>query len=163
MDIFDKITETANKTYKYTAEKTSKFAKETKLKMQIAENRAKIEDIYEEIGKKVYQKHIREEKIDIKDDLLDQCAKIDEIAKTIEQSRLKILSLKDKRQCEKCAKEIDTSFKYCPECGEKQTDDEVREVEILNNLENADIPKHKEDERNIIEEALQEDINSDNN
>ena len=48
---------------KKTSETTSKIAKETKLKLKINENKGKIDDIYEEIGKKVYEKHIREEKV----------------------------------------------------------------------------------------------------
>jgi len=163
MDIFDKIGETANKTYKYTAQKTSKFAKETKLKLQISEDRAKIEDIYEEIGKKVYGKHIREENIDIKKDLYEECSKIDKIANSIEKARKEILSLKDRRQCEKCAKEIDLCFKYCPECGYKQTEEQAREVEILENLENTNIPKNKEEEANIIKKALEEETDTDSN
>ena len=50
-----------------TSETTGKIARETKLKLKINENKGKITDIYEEIGKKVYEKHIREENIDIKD------------------------------------------------------------------------------------------------
>lgn len=162
MDIFDKISETANKTYKYTTEKTSKFAKETKLKMKIAENKAKIEDIYEEIGRKVYEKHIREENIDIKEDLIEDCSKIDEITETIKKAREEMLSLNDCRQCEKCAAEINISFEYCPKCGEKQNDEPAREVEILKNLENSDIPNYKQAEANSIKEALEENINEDN-
>ena len=47
---------------KKTSETTSKIAKETKLKMKINENKGKVSDLYEEIGKKVYEKHVREEK-----------------------------------------------------------------------------------------------------
>ena len=69
MDFFDKLGKTASNTYKSAAELTGKIAKEAKLKMKMSENKAKIEDIYEEIGKKVYEKHIREENINIKDGL----------------------------------------------------------------------------------------------
>ena len=58
MEFFDKITETASKTYKYTTEKTSKLAKEVKLKTLINQDKEKISEIYEEIGKNVYQSHI---------------------------------------------------------------------------------------------------------
>ncbi len=42
---------------KKTTETTGKIAKETKLKLKMNENKGKINDIYEEIGKKVYEKH----------------------------------------------------------------------------------------------------------
>ena len=37
MDLFDKIGKKATETYKYTAEKTSKFAKEARIKLKINE------------------------------------------------------------------------------------------------------------------------------
>lgn len=38
-----------------TSETTGKIARETKLKLKINENKGKITDMYEEIGKKVYE------------------------------------------------------------------------------------------------------------
>jgi len=40
---------------------TGKIAKEAKLRMKINENKSDIKDLYKEIGKKVYEKHIRED------------------------------------------------------------------------------------------------------
>ena len=57
MEFFDKLTKKASETYKGAAEKTSKLAKEAKLKLKINENKSKINDLYQEIGKKVYQKN----------------------------------------------------------------------------------------------------------
>ena len=50
MEIFEKIGDAASKTYKFTAEKTTKIAKETKLRMKISENKRKIEDLYQGKG-----------------------------------------------------------------------------------------------------------------
>ena len=55
MDFWDKLTKKASETYKGASEKTGKIAKEAKLKLKINENKSKIEDLYTEIGKKVYQ------------------------------------------------------------------------------------------------------------
>ncbi len=68
MDFFDKLGKKATQAAKVTADKTSKIAKETKLKFKIGELKTQINDIYEEIGKKVYEKHIREEDMCIKKD-----------------------------------------------------------------------------------------------
>ena len=57
MDFFDKLGKKASQTCKATAEKTGKIAKETKLKVKMNELKSEVEDIYEEIGKKVYRKH----------------------------------------------------------------------------------------------------------
>ena len=68
MEFFDKLTKKASETYKGAAEKTSKLAKEAKLKLKINENKSKINDIYQEIGRKVYQKHTTSEELCIKKD-----------------------------------------------------------------------------------------------
>ena len=80
MEFFDKLTKKASETYKGAAEKTGKIAKEAKLKLKISDNKSKINDIYEEIGKKVYQKHASNEDICIKQDLEEECARIDELS-----------------------------------------------------------------------------------
>lgn len=41
MDFLDKLGKTASKTYKYTTEKTSRLAKETKLKMSMNDKKQK--------------------------------------------------------------------------------------------------------------------------
>ena len=87
---------------KKTSETTGKIARETKLKFKINENKGKINDIYEEIGKKVYEKHIRENSVCIKDEILEECSKIDELSKEIEDARIEILKLNQKRLCCKC-------------------------------------------------------------
>lgn len=148
---------------KKTSETTSKIAKETKLKLKINENKGKIDDIYEEIGKKVYEKHIREEKIDIKDDLLADCSKIDELAKEIEDARLEILKLNQKKLCSKCSAEIENSSMFCPKCGEKQNPEEkaVKE-EALEKLEEGVVEPGKEQEAESVKEDIKEEINENN-
>ena len=133
MDLFDKIGNVASETYKFTAEKTSKIAKEAKIKMKINECKSKISDLYEEIGKIVYQKHLREEEMDIREDIQEYCMQIDSLSKTIEESRMELLNLKDKKQCEECFAEIEISSKFCPNCGAKQPNEkqDVKEAEII--------------------------------
>lgn len=52
MDFFDKLGKQASRTYKYTTEKTSKIAREAKLRMQMNEHKGQIEELYEKIGKR---------------------------------------------------------------------------------------------------------------
>ena len=119
MEFFDKLGKKASEAYKVTADKTGKIAKETKLKFKIGELKTQINSIYEEIGKKVYEKHIREEDICIKKDLEEQCTKIDVLSDEIDCLLKECLQLKDKKQCQKCYKEIEKDDKFCPNCGEK--------------------------------------------
>ena len=154
MGFFDKISKKASETYKNTAEKTNKFTRELKLKAQISEDKGKIEEIYIQIGKKVYEKHIREENIDIKSELIEECSKIDAYAKEIEDINNEVRSLKNLRLCIKCGAEIELKDKFCPKCGAEQ--EEVKSEE--SNSENKEI---KEDE--IKEDETKEDeINEDN-
>ena len=53
MEFFDKLGKKASEAYKMTADKTGKIAKETKIKLKIGELRTQVNDVYEEIGKKV--------------------------------------------------------------------------------------------------------------
>ncbi len=144
MDFFDKLGKKASEAYKVTADKTGKIAKETKIKLKIGDLKSQISDIYEEIGKKVYEKHVREEDICIKKDLEEQCTKIDVLSDEIDSLLKQCLELKDKKQCQKCFKEIEKNAQYCPNCGAKQ--EELQEkVQEQTNQENEE----QESEKNV--------------
>ena len=131
MGFFDSLGKKASAAYDVTAEKTGKIAKEAKLRMKINENKSDINNIYKEIGKKVYEKHVREENIDIKTELEEECTKIDVLSAEIETCLKSILELKEKKQCEQCHTEIDINATFCPKCGAKQTEVEAKEVEVV--------------------------------
>ena len=134
MDLFDKLGKKASQTYKYTAEKTSKLAKEAKIKMAMNENKSKVKELYEEIGKKMYEHHVNDKAIDIDIEsvLEEYCIEIDELCDRIEDERKELLALKEKKQCPNCFEEIELQYYYCPNCGDKQEnieEDEEEEVE----------------------------------
>lgn len=164
MEFFDKLGKKATEAYKYTADKTGKIAKETKLKFRMSELKSQIEDLYVEIGKKVYEKHIREEDICIKKDLEEQCIKIDVLAQEIEDLQNETLELKDKKQCPKCYKEVNKEDKYCKNCGEKleveREKNDVKEVEILEDIENTQVEEDNEIDRNEEEKLNNESYKS---
>lgn len=118
-----------NEIGKKASEATSKITKETKLKLKINDNKNKISDIYEEIGKKVYEKHVREENITIKEELQEECSKIDVLSKEIEVARKEILRLNNKTQCPECYAEIEKEAVYCSKCGQKLENVEIVEPE----------------------------------
>lgn len=158
MEFFDKLGKKASEAYKMTADKTGKIAKETKLKLKMNELKSQVNDIYEEIGRKVYEKHTREENISIKNDLESECTRIDVLSDEINELLQECLNLKDKKQCPKCYKEIEVEDKFCPNCGAKQTEEQAKEVEILEKLEDSEVEEDNETEKEIVEEELENDI-----
>lgn len=162
MEFFNKLSKKATEAYKVTADKTGKMAKEAKLKLKIGELKSQINDIYKEIGKKVYEKHIREENIDIQKELEEQCTKIDVLSDEIETMLQECLTLRDKKQCTNCNCEIEKESKFCPKCGAKQAQEPAKEVEVLEVLENTDVKPEKEQEKQDVKERLEEKVENEN-
>ena len=131
MDFFDKLGKKASEAYKITADKTGKIAKETKIKFKMSELKSQIEELYEEIGKKVYESHVRGKAIE-KNEIEEECVKIDVLAGEIEDLQNETLDLKDKKQCTNCFFEIDKEDKYCRNCGLKQDEEENTKIENIN-------------------------------
>ncbi len=161
MGFFDNLGKKASAAYDATAEKTSKIAKEAKLRMKMNENKSEINNIYKEIGKKVYEKHVANENIDIKTELEEECTKIDVLSAEIETCLKSILELKEKKQCEQCHTEIDLDATFCPKCGAKQPEIEVKEAEVVgvenddnNDNNNNDADEHIETENTSNESEV---------
>lgn len=151
MEIFEKIGDAASKTYKFTAEKTSKIAKETKMKMQINEHKSDIKDIYIEIGEAVFERYSKDEELDLKG-LQQKCEEIQVLSDKIVKCKDEILKLKEKKQCKNCYEEIEMSANYCPNCGfEQETiDEKIKEdeeaIEILQEDESEEIKENNSEE-----------------
>lgn len=147
MDFFNKLGNIASKTYKNASQKTGEIAKEAKIKMKMNENKSKINDLYEEIGKIVYQKHIHGEEVKIEEDVNSYCSKIDELSKEIEKYQEEVLSLKNKRICENCYTEIELQAKYCPHCGFEQPEEKKEDINEDDIDEKNTVEKVEEDKK----------------
>lgn len=156
MEFFDKLGKKASEAYRVTADKTGKIAKETKLKIKMGDLKSKINDIYEEIGKIVYEKHVKKEEIDIEKDLIEQCTNIDVMSDEIEALLKECLELKDKKQCSKCFTEIEKDAKFCPHCGMKQEENKVGTQEenetSLTKTEERHLVNVEKNEEEVIKE-----------
>ena len=147
MGFFDTLGKKATEAYNVTTKKTGELAKEAKLRMKINENKSNINDLYKEIGKKVYEKHVRQENIDIKADLEEECAKIDILSAEIEKYHKEILDLSDLKKCVKCNEPMDKNAKFCPKCGEEQPvieETPAMEVEVVDDGKEATEEKAEE-------------------
>lgn len=158
MEFFDKLGQKASEAYKITADKTGKIAKEAKLRIKISDLKSQVNNCYQNIGKKVYEKHIRENEMDIEKELEEECTKIDVLSDEIEANLIECLELKGKKQCQQCFKEIEKEVKFCPECGAKQEEQPVKEVEILEKLEKVDIKPEKEAQKETVKENLEQKV-----
>lgn len=141
---------------KKTTETTNKIAREAKLKMKINENKGIIKDLYETIGKKIYENHVREENIDIREFIKDDCLKIDKLSNEIEEARKEILELSNKKMCKKCFAEIEKNAMFCPKCGEKQTEEKTVFEKAEQKLEEVEISPENEKEAEIVKEELEQ-------
>ena len=152
MEFFDKIGQKASEAYKVTADKTGKMAKEAKLRMKMGELKSEINDIYEDIGKIVYEKHIREEEYDITKELEERCTKIDCLSDEIDSYLKQCLELKDKKQCPNCYTKVEKSANFCSECGarqEKESEQLEKEVDDIDNEEKSNLEKTVEIESDV--------------
>ena len=155
MGFFDNLGKKASSVYDATAEKTGKIAKEAKLRMKINENKSDINDLYKEIGRKIYEKHVREENIDIKTELEEECTKIDVLSAEIETCLKSILELKDKKQCEKCYAEIDLNNQFCPKCGAKQQGEHEEATKIVEEELSENLVAEEKNAENDLEKVTE--------
>ena len=141
MEFLNKLGNIASETYKKTSKKTGDLAKEAKIRMKMNEDKGKIKDIYTEIGKFIYQKHIDGAEIPTDEEIIGFCKNIDELSEGIEKASDQLLALRGKRVCEHCHAEIDISVKFCPSCGTEQPEipvEEASEVEVVEGEENVE-------------------------
>ena len=117
-EISKKVGDTASNTYNTVADKSGKLIEETKLKIAISDKQADIAEIYEDIGKSIYDSYKNGE--DVGKDFLKLVKKIDKINEEIEDMNTKILYNKGLRVCAECGETIALDSKFCIKCGTKQ-------------------------------------------
>ena len=138
MDFFDKLGKKVSETYNAASEKTANFAKETKLRMEISENKDKIDEEYKKIGKKLYEKYLNRRDEELVMWFIDEFKNVDMLTEAIKNRQNEILDLTDKKKCANCGETYEGKFEYCPKCGAQNAsaNPEVMEGEILDNNEN---------------------------
>ena len=165
MGFFDNLSKKATETYKSTTDKTSKMAREMKLKSYIGENKNKIQSIYTEIGRKVYEKHQEGNIAEIEDAIKPELEQIAAVTKKIENMNNEIRAINNLKLCEKCAAEIAIDARFCPSCGtpqqiqepkqEEATSEPANKIEEVVNSE-PQFPVEKESEAETVEEPVVE-------
>ncbi len=159
MEFFNKLGKKASEAYKVTADKTGKLAKEAKLRMKMGELKSEINNIYQEIGKKVYENHTIEPKQDISNELKEDCTKIDCLSDEIESILKECLELKDKKQCPNCFTEIEKDVQFCPKCGAKQEEQHEEQKEEVK----EEVKEETSEEKTNLEKTVEVESNVDEN
>lgn len=118
MSVFDNFTRRVSDTAKAAAKKSSELVEVTKLNMAIGSEEDKIEKLYGEIGKLIFERYGAEEEVD--EDLKELCEKIGSHMSAIGDMKEKILELKKVKKCPGCNSEIEIDMAFCPRCGLKQ-------------------------------------------
>lgn len=129
MDFFDKLSKKASETYKLTKEKTSQISGELKLRNKMNNSKDRIDELYSEIGKIVYEAHKKNEELS-KDDIRPKCEEIAREEEEIEKAEIEILALKKIKKCVNCGAELDEKDEFCSKCGKEQPKEEKIEVEV---------------------------------
>ena len=168
MDFFSKLGKKASKTYQVTKEKAANLSEELKLKGKINDLKDKIEDVYKEIGKTVYDE-VKDGKDVSKEEITAKCETISKYKDEIEKLQSDILALKNVVKCTNCGVELDLGDPFCYKCGTKQP--EVEKVEIKEETEevvkNAEVVEIAEttvevsnEEKEIADENSEENKNN---
>ena len=157
MDFFNKLTKKASQTYKEASKKTGDIAKEAKLRMKMNDAKSKINNAYEEIGKKVYEKHTTNGEISIEKDLEEELTQIDVLSAEVEACLKEIMKLKNKKQCTNCFAELPLDVKFCGNCGATQETEIEVKVEQETEQE-EEIQEQETDQKSESTETTDESI-----
>ncbi len=128
MSMLESFTRKVTDTAKAAAKKSSELVEVTKLNMSISSEEDKIEKLYLEIGKTIYESYAKGETTS--DLFVEKCKQIDSYNSNIKEMRRKILELKNEKICPECREELDISALYCSKCGAKQEIIEPPVIEV---------------------------------
>lgn len=104
------------KATKTIAQKTGDMVEVSKLTLSISQEKDKINKIYTDIGKAVYEQY----KLGNDIGFGDLCSAVEEHERKIDELQQKINEIKNVRKCISCGAEISADTVYCPQCGAKQ-------------------------------------------
>lgn len=147
MDFFNKLGKKASETYQITKEKAAIISEELKLKGKISDLNDKIEKLYLEIGKTVYNE-VKDGRDVEREEISAKCDEITQMQDEISKLQSDILALKNVKKCVNCGEEVELNAAFCSKCGKeqpkresveiKEEPAEVKETEVIevNDVEN---------------------------
>ncbi len=118
MSMFKNVTDKVSGTAKAAAQKSGEVVQITKLNRNISLDEEKIEKIFNELGKGLFELYSSGEEIN--ETFIEKCETIKALKDNIEEMNHKILELKGLKACPTCGYEMEIEAVYCSKCGTKQ-------------------------------------------
>lgn len=97
------------------AKKSGELVEITKINVNINSEEDKIQKLYNQIGKRVYEKYSAAGAVDA--DLKESCEAIKVHEQNIKNLKEKILEVKNLKQCISCGNDMERTQLFCSKCG----------------------------------------------
>lgn len=119
MDFLNKLSKKATETYQATKEKAITISEELKIKGKISDLKEKVEEMYLDIGKIVYNE-LKDGKNVTEEEILLKCEEISKSKDEISKLKSKLLAIKKIKKCDNCGAELEIDDRFCSKCGKEQ-------------------------------------------
>ena len=139
MSVLEKFSKKITETAKAAAKKSGDIVEVTKLNMSINTEEDKVQKLYEEIGRIVYNYFKSQE--NVPEELKEVCAEIQRSENIIKNYKKRILELKSLKLCDYCGAELEGDENFCPYCGARQKTSNGKDKK--NNAENVKADKEE--------------------
>lgn len=116
MGFFDQIGKKATEMYQGAKDKTNQLSSEIKLKSKLSDEKDRVDNLYEDIGKIVYKEFL-ENKEGFSNEVANKCREIVAAKENIDNINKEIMLLKDMIVCSNCGENIQKDSDFCSKCG----------------------------------------------
>ena len=125
MAFFGQISKKLGDVGQNVSQQAKNFAEITRINGKISDNKQQISKLYENVGRKYYEKH----KDDPDADESEVLSQIAGLYAEIEEYESKIISIKGTVRCPKCGADVAIGSTFCNVCGEKMVNPGEQTVE----------------------------------
>lgn len=115
MAFFDNMGKKIGEAAQAAAKKSGELVEVTKLNVNINSEEDKMQKLYNQIGKKVYDKYSETGAADA--DFVEDCESIKVHDQNVKNLKEKILEVKSMKQCVGCGSELEKNQIFCSKCG----------------------------------------------